>query len=92
MNAIGNAFGSDGSQIGKKEIVKSADVTMDGKVETGIHRKKSMTIGGENKDGTWTTQVKSDGDLSYTYGGSKPAGSELYDHRLCGRPIGESRI
>ena len=79
VNAIEDAFGSDGSQIGKKEIVKSADVTMNGKAETGIHRKKSMTIGGENKDGTWTTQVKSDGDLSYTYGGSKVAGSELYD-------------
>ncbi len=79
VNAIGDAFGSDGSQIGKKEIAKSADVTMNGEAETGIHRKKSMTIGGENKDGTWTTQVKSDGDLSYTYGGSKPAGSELYD-------------
>lgn len=79
VNAIEGAFGSDGSQIGKKEIVKSADVTMNGEAETGIHRKKSMTIGGENKDGTWTTQVRSDGDLSYTYGGSKPAGSELYD-------------
>lgn len=79
VNAIGDAFGSDGSQIGKKEIVKSADVTMDGKAETGIHRKKSMTIGGTNQDGTWTTRVMSDGDLSYTYGGSKVAGSELYD-------------
>ena len=79
VNAIEGAFGSDGSQIGKKEIVKSADVTMNGEAETGIHRKKSMTIGGTNKDGTWTTQVRSDGDLSYTYGGSKPAGSELYD-------------
>lgn len=79
VNAIEGAFGSDGSQIGKKEIVKSADVTMNGKAETGIHRKKSMTISGENKDGTWTTQVTSDGDLSYTYGGSKPAGSELYN-------------
>ena len=79
VNAIEDAFGSDGSQIGKKEIVKSADVTMNGKAETGIHRKKSMTIGGTNKDGTWTTKVTSDGDLSYTYGGSKPAGSELYD-------------
>lgn len=79
VNAIEDAFGSDGSQIGKKEIVKSADVTMDGKAETGIHRKKSMTIGGKNTDGTWTTTVTSDGDLSYTYGGSKPAGSELYD-------------
>lgn len=79
VNAIEDAFGSDGSQIGKKEIAKSADVTMNGKAETGIHRKKSMTIGGTNKDGTWTTQVTSDGDLSYTYGGSKPAGSELYD-------------
>lgn len=79
VNAIGVAFGSDGSQIGKKEIAKSADVTMNGKAETGIHRKKSMTIGGKNENGTWTTQVKSDGDLSYTYGGSKVAGSELYD-------------
>lgn len=79
VNAIGDAFGSDGSQIGKKEIVKSADVTMNGKAETGIHRKKSMTIGGTNQDGTWTTRVTSDGDLSYTYGGSKVAGSELYD-------------
>ena len=79
VNAIEGAFGSDGSQIGKKEIVKSADVTMNGEAETGIHRKKSMTIGGTNKDGTWTTKVTSDGDLSYTYGGSKPAGSELYD-------------
>lgn len=79
VNAIGDAFGSDGSQIGKKEIVKSADVTMNGKAETGIHRKKSMTIGGTDANGTWTTTVKSDGDLSYTYGGSKVAGSELYD-------------
>ena len=79
VNAIEGAFGSDGSQIGKKEITKSADVTMNGKAETGIHRKKSMTIGGTNKDGTWTTKVTSDGDLSYTYGGSKLAGSELYD-------------
>lgn len=79
VNAIGVAFGSDGSQIGKKEIAKSADVTMNGKAETGIHRKKSMTIDGTNENGTWTTQVRSDGDLSYTYGGSKPAGSELYD-------------
>ena len=79
VNAIEGAFGSDGSQIGMKDIVKSADVTMDGKAETGIHRKKSMTIGGANTDGTWTTEVTSDGDLSYTYGGSKVAGSELYD-------------
>ena len=79
VNAIGDAFGSDGSQIGQKDIVTSADVTMNGKVETGIHRKKSMTIGGTDANGTWTTTVKSDGDLSYTYGGSKVAGSELYD-------------
>ena len=79
VNAIGDAFGSDGSQIGKKDIVKSADVTMNGKAETGIHRKKSMTIGGTNENGTWKTKVTSDGDLSYTYGGSKVAGSELYD-------------
>ena len=79
VNAIEGAFGSDGSQIGMKDIVKSADVTMNGKAETGIHRKKSMTIGGTDANGTWTTKVTSDGDLSYTYGGSKVAGSKLYD-------------
>ena len=79
VNAIEGAFGSDGSQIGQKDIVTSAVVTMNGKAETGIHRKKSMTIGGTDTDGTWTTKVTSDGDLSYTYGGSKVAGSELYD-------------
>ena len=79
VNAIEGAFGSDGSQIGQKDIVTSADVTMEGKAETGIHRKKSMTIGGTDANGTWTTTVTSDGDLSYTYGGSKVAGSELYD-------------
>ena len=79
VNAIEGAFGSDGSQIGQKDIVTSADVTMNGKAETGIHRKKSMTIGGTDANGTWTTKVTSDGDLSYTYGGSKVAGSELYD-------------
>ena len=79
VNAIEGAFGSDGSQIGMKDIVTSADVTMNGKAETGIHRKKSMTIGGTDANGTWTTKVTSDGDLSYTYGGSKVAGSELYD-------------
>ena len=79
VNAIEGAFGSDGSQIGMKDMVTSADVTMDGKAETGIHRKKSMTIGGTDTDGTWKTEVTSDGDLSYTYGGSKVAGSELYD-------------
>ena len=79
VNAIEGAFGSDGSQIGQKDIVTSADVTMNGKAETGIHRKKSMTIGGTDANGTWTTKVTSDGDLSYTYGGSKVAGSKLYD-------------
>ena len=79
VNAIEGAFGSDGSQIGQKDMVTSADVTMNGKAETGIHRKKSMTIGGTDANGTWTTKVTSDGDLSYTYGGSKVAGSELYD-------------
>ena len=79
VNAVAGAFGSDGSQIGKKDINKSADVTMNGKAETGIHRKKSIAIGGTDTNGMWNTTVKSDGDISYTYGGSKAAGSDLFD-------------
>lgn len=77
VNKVANALGADGSSIGRKEITSSADVTMDGKAETGIHRNKSITIGGQDKQGEWETTVKSDGDISYTYGGTTIVGKEL---------------
>lgn len=77
VNKVANALGADGSSIGRKEISSSADVTMDGKAETGIHRNKSITIGGQDNQGSWETTVKSDGDISYTYGGTTIVGKEL---------------
>lgn len=77
VNKMADALGADGSSIGRKEISSSADVTMDGKAETGIHRNKSITIGGQDKQGEWETTVKSDGDISYTYGGTTIVGKEL---------------
>lgn len=77
VNKVANALGADGSSIGRKEISSSADVTMDGKAETGIHRNKSITIGGQDNQGEWETTVKSDGDISYTYGGTTIVGKEL---------------
>ena len=77
VNKVANALGADGSSIGRKEISSSADVTMDGKAETGIHRNKSITIGGQDNKGEWETTVKSDGDISYTYGGTTIVGKEL---------------
>lgn len=77
VNKVAGALGADGSSIGRKEISSSADVTMDGKAETGIHRNKSITIGGQDNQGSWETTVKSDGDISYTYGGTTIVGKEL---------------
>lgn len=77
VNKMADALGADGSSIGRKEITSSADVTMDGKAETGIHRNKSITIGGQDNQGEWETTVKSDGDISYTYGGTTIVGKEL---------------
>ena len=77
VNKVADALGADGSSIGRKEITSSADVTMDGKAETGIHRNKSITIGGQDNQGEWETTVKSDGDISYTYGGTTIVGKEL---------------
>ena len=77
VNKMADALGADGSSIGRKEITSSADVTMDGKAETGIHRNKSITIGGQDNKGEWETTVKSDGDISYTYGGTTIVGKEL---------------
>lgn len=77
VNKMADALGADGSSIGRKEISSSADVTMDGKAETGIHRNKSITIGGQDNKGEWETTVKSDGDISYTYGGTTIVGKEL---------------
>ena len=77
VNKMAGALGADGSSIGRKEISSLADVTMDGKAETGIHRNKSITIGGQDKQGSWETTVKSDGDISYTYGGTTIVGKEL---------------
>lgn len=77
VNKMADALGADGSSIGRKEISSSADVTMDGKAETGIHRNKSITIGVQDNKGEWETTVKSDGDISYTYGGTTIVGKEL---------------
>ena len=77
VNKVAGALGADGSSIGRKEISSSADVTMDGKAETGIHRNKSITIDGQDNQGSWETTVKSDGDISYTYGGTTIVGKEL---------------
>lgn len=77
VNKMADALGADGSSIGRKEITSSADVTMDGKAETGIHRNKSIMIGGQDNKGEWETTVKSGGDISYTYGGTTIVGKEL---------------
>ncbi len=77
VNTLADAFGAEGSSLGKKVISSSANVVMDGKANTGIHRKKSITIGGSDDNGTWTTTVTSDGDISYSDGGTTVVGAEL---------------
>ncbi len=77
-SAIRDAFAS-GNTVGKREVSVTADTEMNGKAETGIHRNKTITVGGRvGTDGKWITTVTSDGDISYTYGVSKPVDSDLF--------------
>lgn len=81
VNKVGEVFGSEGGTIGKSEVTSHAGATIDGKAETGIHRNKSITIGGTDNGGTWNTSVTTKGDIDFTL--SKPkAASETLSKRL----------
>lgn len=81
VNKMGEVFGSEGGTIGKSEVTSHAGATIDGKAETGIHRNKSITISGNDEDGTWKTSVTTKGDIDFTL--SKPkAASETLSKRL----------
>lgn len=81
VNKVGEVFGSEGGTIGKSEVTSHAGATIDGKAETGIHRNKSITISGNDEDGTWKTSVTTKGDIDFTL--SKPkAASETLSKRL----------
>ena len=81
VNKMGEVFGSEGGTIGKSEVTSHAGATIDGKAETGIHRNKSITIGGTDNGGTWNTSVTTKGDIDFTL--SKPkAASETLSKRL----------
>ncbi len=90
VNSIKDVFG-EGTAIGKTEKTSTANVEVNGTVETGIHRNKTITIGGHTQkpndadgdastyEGGWVTKVDSNGDVSYRYGESQAADSVLYD-------------
>ena len=81
VNKMGEVFGSEGGTIGKSKVTSHAGATIDGKAETGIHRNKSITIGGTDNGGTWNTSVTTKGDIDFTL--SKPkAASETLSKRL----------
>lgn len=77
VNKVGEVFGSEGGSIGKSEVTTKAGAALDGKAETGIHRNKSITIGGEDKDGTWKTSVTTQGDIAFTLSKQKVSAETL---------------
>lgn len=77
VNKVGEVFGTEGGSIGKSEVTTKAAAALDGKAETGIHRNKSITIGGEDKDGTWKTSVTTQGDIAFTLSKQKVSAETL---------------
>lgn len=81
VNKVGEVFGTEGGSIGKSEVTTKATASLDGKAETGIHRNKSITIGGKDDDGTWKTDITTSGDIAFTI--SKPkVSAETLSKRL----------
>lgn len=81
VNKMGEVFGTEGGSIGKSKVTTKAAAALDGKAETGIHRNKSITISGNDEDGTWKTSVTTKGDIDFTLSKPKPA-SETLSKRL----------
>lgn len=77
VNKVGEVFGTEGGSIGKSEVTTKAAASLDGKAETGIHRNKSITIGGKDEDGTWKTSVTTQGDIAFTLSKQKVSAETL---------------
>lgn len=77
VNKMGEVFGTEGGSIGKSEVTTKATAALDGKAETGIHRNKSITIGGKDEDGTWKTSVTTQGDIAFTLSKQKVSAETL---------------
>ncbi len=80
VNSVKDIFG-EGVTIGKTEKTSTANVEVNGKAETGIHRNKTIQMGGyiDEKTGKWVTTVSGNGDISYSFSNSHAGGSDLYD-------------
>lgn len=77
VNKVGEVFGTEGGSIGKSEVTTKAAASLDGKAETGIHRNKSITIGGKDEDGTWKTDITTSGDIAFTLSKQKVSAETL---------------
>lgn len=77
VNKVGEVFGTEGGSIGKSKVTTKAAASLDGKAETGIHRNKSITIGGKDEDGTWKTSVTTQGDIAFTLSKQKVSAETL---------------
>ena len=85
VNAVAEAFGSEGYKMGKSQKNTSANAEVNGLAETGIHRHLSVKFWGvpdKDKDGQltgkWRLYVDRNGEISYTISGSVPVGADLY--------------
>ena len=85
VNAVAEAFGSEGYKMGKSQKNTSANAEVNGLAETGIHRHLSVKFWGvpekdkdNNLTGRWLLYVDRNGEISYTVSGSVPVGADLY--------------
>ena len=80
VNSVKEIFG-EGVTIGKTVKNSTANVEVNGKAETGIHRNKTIQMGGyiDEKTGKWVTTVSGNGDISYSFSNSHAGGSDLYE-------------
>ncbi len=66
-HAVAEFFNSSSWKTGKSSVKKSADVEVNGLVETGIHRNQGILITGTNDNGNWKTLVKRTYGIGYGY-------------------------
>ena len=77
-NTIGDAFSPNQSVRGKETVEEVTNVEVMGTVETGIHRKQSITIGGSNNNSAnWHTNVERTSGIAFEYSGAQELKHQL---------------
>lgn len=77
INGSLSIFGFTACDTGKTTKNLTGNVEVNGALETGIHRKQSLSIGGRDVNGKWESDIVYSAGMGFTYEANSKVASEL---------------